>query len=89
MFEISRDILILTHSIALDAEPVCDPFNRVGRDTGRGRELPLSVQGVGGSHWQLVVTSNYNKSIMLIPGLRKRDETVLIMQTNGFNSVHW
>ena len=49
MFEISRDILILTHSIALEAEPVCDPFNRVGRDTGR--ELPLSVQGVGGSHW--------------------------------------
>ena len=67
MFEISCDILILTHSIALDAEPVCDPFNRVGRDIGR--ELPLSVQGVGGSHWQLVVTSNYNKSIMLIPGL--------------------
>ena len=52
MFEISRDILILTHSIALDAEPVCDPFNRVGRDTGR--ELPLSVQGVGGSHWHLL-----------------------------------
>ena len=63
MFEISCDILILTHSIALDAEPVCDPFNRVGRDTGR--ELPLSVQGVGGSHWQLVVTCNSNKSIML------------------------
>ena len=58
-------VIIIWH-IPLDAEPVCNSFNRVGRDTAR--EQP-SVQGVGGA-W--ATGCHCNKSIMLIPACEEK-----------------